>query len=119
MKATKKNTVEQALTKALLERVRNSEEIRQMVNDLTGHILGEAEILRGDDVFFNDALHPDVHNTIQESIEAAVTLIVENWDLSDEDEEFACPGCKCKPGDGRTPNCTHPQGCGYFAAQQH
>jgi hypothetical protein len=24
-----------------------------------------------------------------------------------------CPGCGCKPGDGRTPGCTHPVGCGY------
>lgn len=113
MKATKKNTVEQALTKALLERINRSEEIYQLLNDLTGHILGEAEELRGDDVHFSDAMHPDVHNTIQEAVEAAVALIVENWNCTDEDEEDACPGCKCKPGDGRTEGCTHPVGCGF------
>ncbi len=26
--------------------------------------------------------------------------------------EFACPGCGCEPGDGRTDGCTHPDGCG-------
>lgn len=25
----------------------------------------------------------------------------------------ACPGCGCMPGDGRTPHCSHPDGCGY------
>lgn len=25
----------------------------------------------------------------------------------------ACPGCGCMPGDGRTPGCTHHDGCGY------
>jgi hypothetical protein len=30
----------------------------------------------------------------------------------DEDPE-ACPGCGCLPGDGRTPGCTHPAGCGF------
>jgi hypothetical protein len=28
----------------------------------------------------------------------------------------ACPGCRCKPGDGRTPGCTDPDGCGYWDA---
>jgi len=27
---------------------------------------------------------------------------------------YACPGCGCMPGDGRTPGCTHPDGCGAF-----
>lgn len=114
MKATKKNTVEQALTKALIERVNNSKEIHQLLIDLSAHIIGEAEELRGDDVHFSDAIHPDVYNTIQESLEAAVTLIVENWNFTDEEEvaDDACPGCKCRPGDGRTPGCTHPVGCG-------
>lgn len=26
----------------------------------------------------------------------------------------ACPGCGCKPGDGITAACNHPEGCGYF-----
>jgi hypothetical protein len=25
----------------------------------------------------------------------------------------ACPGCSCMPGDGLTPGCYHPDGCGY------
>jgi len=25
----------------------------------------------------------------------------------------ACPGCGCKPGDGRTRGCSHPEGCGF------
>lgn len=28
----------------------------------------------------------------------------------------ACPGCGCLPGDGYTPGCDDPDGCGYFAA---
>lgn len=30
---------------------------------------------------------------------------------SDDD---ACPGCGCRPGDGLTAGCNHPDGCGYF-----
>ena len=26
----------------------------------------------------------------------------------------ACPGCGCKPGDGYTEGCDHPDGCGFF-----
>jgi hypothetical protein len=26
----------------------------------------------------------------------------------------ACPGCGCEPGDGVTPGCSHPDGCGYW-----
>lgn len=37
-------------------------------------------------------------------------------DAADEDIE-ACPGCGCMPGDGRTPGCTHPGGCGYMAGE--
>lgn len=29
-------------------------------------------------------------------------------------DDLACPGCNCLPGDGRTPTCFHPEGCGYF-----
>jgi hypothetical protein len=25
----------------------------------------------------------------------------------------ACEGCGCEPGDGRTPGCAHPDGCGW------
>ena len=33
-----------------------------------------------------------------------------------QEEQDACPGCKCLPGDGRTPGCVDPDGCGYWAA---
>lgn len=26
----------------------------------------------------------------------------------------SCPGCGCRPGDGPTEGCTHPDGCGYY-----
>lgn len=29
----------------------------------------------------------------------------------------ACPGCNCKPGDGVTEGCSHPDGCGYFKTE--
>lgn len=32
---------------------------------------------------------------------------------TEEHAEFACPGCGCEPGDGRTDGCPHPEGCGY------
>jgi len=32
------------------------------------------------------------------------------------DDDCACPGCGCKPGEGRTPGCNHPDGCGYLEA---
>jgi len=31
-------------------------------------------------------------------------------------DDDACPGCGCKPGDGTTEGCDHPDGCGFFAA---
>jgi hypothetical protein len=31
-----------------------------------------------------------------------------------EDDEDACPGCGCRPGDGITPGCNDPMGCGYW-----
>lgn len=34
----------------------------------------------------------------------------------DHEDELACPGCGCLPGDGRTPGCAHPTGCGYIEA---
>ena len=30
----------------------------------------------------------------------------------------ACPGCGCLPGDGLTPNCNHPNGCGEARLQE-
>lgn len=32
----------------------------------------------------------------------------------DDDEDYSCPGCGCLPGEGRTPGCTDPDGCGYI-----
>jgi len=29
-------------------------------------------------------------------------------------EQTICPGCGCKPGDGRTSDCNNEDGCGYF-----
>lgn len=29
----------------------------------------------------------------------------------------ACPGCGCKPGEGITETCNHPQGCGFWKEQ--
>lgn len=34
--------------------------------------------------------------------------------IFEEDDPEACPGCGCKPGDGITPGCDHPMGCGFF-----
>ena len=31
-----------------------------------------------------------------------------------EEDPEACPGCGCRPGDGRTEGCKHPDGCGYW-----
>jgi hypothetical protein len=31
----------------------------------------------------------------------------------DGEDDMSCGGCGCKPGEGRTPGCTHPEGCGY------
>lgn len=31
-----------------------------------------------------------------------------------EQSADACPGCGCLPGDGLTPGCDHPDGCGYM-----
>lgn len=36
-------------------------------------------------------------------------------DDEEGDDPEACPGCGCKPGDGKTEGCTHPEGCGFQA----
>jgi len=33
--------------------------------------------------------------------------------LDNSPDDFACLGCGCKPGDGITESCDHPEGCGY------
>lgn len=40
---------------------------------------------------------------------------LEEVEEEDEIAKFpeACPGCGCMPGDGRTPGCTDPLGCGF------
>ncbi len=38
-------------------------------------------------------------------------------DTQNSTESLACPGCGCMPGDGRTPTCFHPEGCGFSRAQ--
>jgi hypothetical protein len=35
--------------------------------------------------------------------------------LNPENEDIQkCPGCGCMPGDGYTPSCNHPDGCGFY-----
>lgn len=34
------------------------------------------------------------------------------------EDEFACPGCGSRPGDGITPGCNDPGGCGYWKSQE-
>lgn len=33
------------------------------------------------------------------------------------DDQECCPGCLAMPGDGLTPGCNHPDGCGYWRQQ--
>lgn len=39
-------------------------------------------------------------------------------DCDESPTDPACPGCGCLPGYGRTPGCTHPEGCGFELAQE-
>lgn len=43
-------------------------------------------------------------------------VAVEGGDAAPTVNPEACPGCGCRPGDGRTAGCTHPVGCGYWQA---
>lgn len=46
----------------------------------------------------------------------APAWMLDEHDEGDQDEVVhadACPGCGCRPGDGATPGCTHPLGCGF------
>lgn len=74
-------TREQALAKAILSKLHDRNEFRDLLDGVTGEILGAAEELRGDDVLFNFALHPDVYNEISDAVTKAVELVVENWDI--------------------------------------
>lgn len=49
-------------------------------------------------------------------------VVVEDEPVVVEGEEddlagVGCPGCGCFPGDGRTPGCHHPEGCGYLESE--
>jgi len=81
------------------------------------------------EVFFGD----DDEETLFELIDAAGKFEIENVDVlnqklrvfmaiaddddapaDDDDDPSACPGCGCRPGDGRTAGCTHLDGCGAW-----
>jgi hypothetical protein len=58
--------------------------------------------------------HADDHTT-----EAGADDLHEDYPgqhITGPDAEPACPGCGCKAGEGRTPGCTNPDGCGYWDA---
>lgn len=42
-----------------------------------------------------------------------VKYVDSGTDEEDSEDEFPCPGCGCVPGDGRTPGCSEPTGCGF------
>jgi hypothetical protein len=35
-----------------------------------------------------------------------------------KNDDEACPGCGCEPGDGVTEDCDDPAGCGFWKEQQ-
>lgn len=39
-------------------------------------------------------------------------------DRSDKINADACPGCGCRPGNGTTSTCYHPDGCGFFKTEE-
>lgn len=59
-------------------------------------------------------MQPFARNLFDAIVEAA-EFAVANDEMEAED---ACPGCGCVAGDGRTPGCTHPEGCGYWEAMK-
>mgnify|MGYP001585028116 CR=1 FL=1 len=65
----------------------------------------------------------DFFNDNPGAIQAVVEWAMENHpEVSEEEEEEddpeACPGCGCKPGDGITESCNHPDGCGESKLQR-
>jgi len=42
--------------------------------------------------------------------------VVVSWEDEEVDPE-ACPGCGCRPGDGISEKCEHPEGCGFNRAR--
>jgi hypothetical protein len=75
-------TKEEALKKAIIESLFShpTREVQDIINNLTGLVIESVEKLRGDDVEFSDAVHPDVHNILVEGVEKAVDMLVLNWD---------------------------------------
>lgn len=43
--------------------------------------------------------------------------ILVSLDFDEAEDDLACPGCGCQPGDGYTQGCSHPDGCGFFRAE--
>jgi hypothetical protein len=81
-----KRTVDvQVLKKLVLERLMANWEIQDQINALTGTILDAVETELGiDSVHFNDALHPDVHNTIMDGVEECIEFSLQAFN----DEEW-------------------------------
>lgn len=105
------NTVKQALTNALIQKIFTHKDIKDRLQDVVGIVIEVTEEMRGDDdPAFADCLTPDVNNALVETLEELAVSIVANWDFALDD---ACPGCECKPGDGKTAGCSHPEGCGF------
>lgn len=50
---------------------------------------------------------------------ATLLDLIERWkyEVDPRDAEM-CPGCGCRPGDGVTATCYHPDGCGYHKTQE-
>lgn len=71
------------MSKRILSELHNGDEVRDLLNSLTGLILEVATkgTSRADDHHFNDALHPDVHNELSDAVTKAVELVVDNWDI--------------------------------------
>jgi hypothetical protein len=82
-----KRTVDvKALKKLVLEQLYSNEELRDALNGMTGIVLEAVEHQLGiDNVHFSDALHPDVHNTIMESVEECIEFSLQAF--NDEDWE--------------------------------
>lgn len=81
--ATKTNSVKESLEASITAAVFANRETSSLINSLTGLVLEEVEKVRGEDVDFHDAIHPEVFNVILASVSASVKLIVENWEHED------------------------------------
>jgi hypothetical protein len=45
--------------------------------------------------------------------QSAREFVCRYCDAEADDGAERCPGCGCRAGDGRSPGCAHPDGCGY------